>query len=72
MDDVDIKRRLLEVSTATVLMMTNAKIGTSAPFAIGPVSDIAHFVLEHDAPVDLISALRATGSDLRIAEAPIS
>ncbi len=70
MDDVDLKRRLLEVSAATALMMTNAKLETSAPFAIGPVSDIAQVVLEHDAPAEVVSALRAMGADLRIAEAP--
>ena len=72
MDDVDVKRRLLEVSAATALMMTNAKLDTSAPFAIGPVSDLTHIVLEHDAPSEVVSALRATDADLRIAEAPNS
>lgn len=72
MDDVDVKRRLLEVSSATALMMTNAKLETSAPFAIGPISDIAHVVLEHDAPSEVVSALRARGAGLRIAEAPHS
>ena len=72
MDDVDVKRRLLEVSAATALMMTNAKLETSAPFSIGPVSDITHVVLEHDAPSEVVSAHRAKGADLRIAEAPNS
>jgi DeoR/GlpR family transcriptional regulator of sugar metabolism len=72
MDDVDVKRRLLEVGAATVLMMTNAKLETSAPFAIGPVSDVAHVVLEHDASPEVVSALRAAGTDLRIAETPTS
>jgi DeoR/GlpR family transcriptional regulator of sugar metabolism len=69
---VDVKRRLLEVSSATALMMTNAKLETSAPFAIGPISDVTHVVLEHDAPSEVVSALRARGADLRIAEAPNS
>lgn len=72
MDDVDFKRRLLEVSETTALMMTNAKLETSAPFAIGPISDITHLVLEHDAPTKVISMLRATGAGLRIAETPNS
>ena len=72
MDDVDVKRRLLEVSAATALMMTNAKLGTSAPFAICSISDVAHIVLEHDAPSEIVSVLRTKGAGLRIAEAPNS
>jgi DeoR/GlpR family transcriptional regulator of sugar metabolism len=70
MNDVEVKRRLLELSAATALMLTNAKIGTAAPFAIGPVASIAHLVLEHDAPTGAVLALRATGAHVRIAEAP--
>jgi DeoR/GlpR family transcriptional regulator of sugar metabolism len=70
MDDVGIKRRLLEVSATTALMMTNTKLRTSAPFAIGPVSDITHVVLEHDAPGEFASSFRAAGAGVRIADAP--
>ncbi len=66
------KRRLFEVSVATAVMMTDAKLETSAPIAIGPVSDIAHVALEQDAPSEIVSALRARGVALRIAEAPNS
>jgi DeoR/GlpR family transcriptional regulator of sugar metabolism len=66
--DVDFKRTLLEVSTSTVLMMTNTKINTSAPFAIASVSDIQHYVLEHDASPQVVSALRESGADVRVAQ----
>ena len=72
MDDVDVKRRLLEVSAATALMITHSKLETSAPFAIAPVSDRIHIALEHDPPSEVVSAPRATDADLRIAEAPTS
>lgn len=70
MDDVGIKRRLIEVSATTVLMMTSTKLETSAPFAIGSISDIAHVILEHDAPGEVVSSLRAAGAEVRIADAP--
>jgi DeoR/GlpR family transcriptional regulator of sugar metabolism len=70
MADVDFKRSLFDVSTNAALMLTNTKIGTSAPFHIGPVADIAHFVLEHDAPVDVLSALRRMGAEIRVAGTP--
>lgn len=48
--------------------MTNAKLGTSALFAISPITEITHFVLEPDALDEVVSVHRATGSDLQIAE----
>lgn len=68
--EVEFKRRLIEVSAATTLMMTNAKIGTAAPFAIARVSDISHLVLEHDAPARTVAALRGAGPRVLIADAP--
>lgn len=70
MADVDFKRGLLDVSAKAALMLTSTKIGTSAPFHIGPVTDIAHFVVDHDAPADALVALRRTGADIRVADAP--
>ena len=70
MADVDFKRSLLEVSANAALMLTNTKVGTSAPFHIGPVTDVAHFVFEHDAPVEVLAALRRLGTDIRVADAP--
>lgn len=70
MADVDFKRGLLDVSASAALMLTNAKIETSAPFHIGPVGDVAHYVLEHDAPLDVLSALRRIGAEVEVADAP--
>lgn len=70
MADVDFKRSLLDVSANAALMLTTAKIETSAPFHIGPVTDIACFVFEHDAPVEVLSALRRIGAEIRVADAP--
>lgn len=57
MADVEIKRTLLARSRATVLMMTNEKLGTFAPFPIGRVDTLAHLVVEHDAPRAMVQAL---------------
>lgn len=70
MGDVDVKRSLIEVSAATILMMTNAKLGSTAPFLIGPVTEIAHFVLEHDASESVTAAIRAAGAGVRLARSP--
>jgi DeoR/GlpR family transcriptional regulator of sugar metabolism len=68
--DVDFKRSLLDVSANVALMLTNTKVGTSAPFHIGPVTDVAHFVFEHDAPAEVLSALQRLGAEIRVAGAP--
>ena len=72
MADVDFKRSLLDVSVTAALMVTNAKLETAAPFRIGSLSDVAHLIVEHDAPQPIVSALRATGAAIRIAGAPRS
>ncbi len=68
MADVAFKRRLIDQSAETVLMMTNAKIDTSAPFAIAPASAVGCFVLEADAPLQVQTALRDTGAEVRLAQ----
>jgi DeoR/GlpR family transcriptional regulator of sugar metabolism len=70
MADVDFKRSLLDVSETAALMVTNAKLETAAPFCIGSLSDVAHLVVEYDAPPPIVSALRATGAAIRIAGVP--
>lgn len=70
MADVDFKRSLLDVSTTSALLLTSTKLRTSAPFHIGPVTDVGHFVFEHDAPVEVLSALRRLGAGIRVADAP--
>ena len=69
MADVDFKRCLLDVSAKAALLLTTTKIETSAPFHIAPVTDLAHFIFEYDAPADVLLALRRTGADIRVADA---
>jgi DeoR/GlpR family transcriptional regulator of sugar metabolism len=68
--DVDFKRSLLEVSASVAVMLTSTKIETSAPFRIGTITDIDHFIVERDAPRAVISALKRSGVEVRIADAP--
>jgi DeoR/GlpR family transcriptional regulator of sugar metabolism len=68
--DVAFKRRLVEVSAEVVVMLTNEKIDTAAPFGIGPVENAPHLVLEHDAPAGIVDRLHRRGHTIRIADAP--
>jgi DeoR/GlpR family transcriptional regulator of sugar metabolism len=70
MADVDFKRSLIDVSAETALILTTAKLETTAPHRIGSVADVEHLVVEHDAPAAILAALRATGAAVRMANAP--
>ncbi len=67
--DADFKSALLEQSGETVLMMTNDKLETTAPFRIAPLSAVRHLVLEHDAPATVVAGLRTAGCDITHAAA---
>jgi DeoR/GlpR family transcriptional regulator of sugar metabolism len=69
--DADFKRCALDVSGTTVLMVTNAKLETAAPYRIARIADVEHLLLEHDAPTAVIEALRGTGVSIHIADAPV-
>lgn len=62
--DASFKSALLEQSKASVLMMTNNKLETTAPFRIAPAKDVGHFVLEHDAYEKSVEDLRAMGCNV--------
>ncbi|RHZ99023.1 DeoR/GlpR transcriptional regulator [Cereibacter sphaeroides] len=70
MDDVAFKRRLLQQSRASVLMMTNGKLGTQAPFAIARADEIGHYILEADAPEEMELRVRRTGATVLRAAPP--
>ncbi len=70
MDDVAFKRQLLRQSRTSVLMMTNGKLGTQAPFAIARADEIGHYILEADAPAEMELRLRRTGATVLRAAPP--
>ena len=70
LSDVAFKIALLEASTTTALMLTSAKVETTAPFTIGSVTDIDHVILEEDVPAPFASKLRAAGVNVIVAAGP--
>lgn len=70
MADTDFKRSALDASAATVLMVTNAKLETAAPYRIGAVAEVEHLILEHDAPAAIADALRGCGALIHRGDAP--
>ncbi len=66
--DVDFKYALIENAASTALMVTTAKLETSAPYHIGAISELGAYVLEADAPQGIASALRRTGAKVLTAD----
>jgi DeoR/GlpR family transcriptional regulator of sugar metabolism len=68
--DTDFKRSALELSAATALMVTNAKLETAAPYRIGHIAELEHLILEHDAPAAIVDALQGSGALIHRGDAP--
>ncbi|PTX49588.1 DeoR family transcriptional regulator [Gemmobacter caeni] len=65
--DVDFKRQLIDRSAETALMMTTAKLETTAPYAIAGLDAVADYILAADAPAPVADALRAAGARVHLA-----
>ena len=49
-------------SAAEVVALTSAeKIGTAAPYIVGPLSDLTHLVTERSVPNEVLAPYRALG-----------
>lgn len=66
--DADFKRALLAASERVIVMATNDKLGTRAPFKVAQLDRISHLFIEHDAPDELVQPLLAAGASIRKAE----
>jgi DeoR/GlpR family transcriptional regulator of sugar metabolism len=61
LDEAYVKRAMI-ASAAEVVALTSAeKIGTAAPYIIGPLSDLTHLVTERSVPVEMLAPYRALG-----------
>ena len=55
--DAQFKRALVAASAHVSVLVTNEKLGTSAPFRVAHVSGIGDFILEHDVPAAALEPL---------------
>ncbi len=61
LEEAYVKRAMI-ASAAEVVALTSAeKIGTAAPYIIGPLSDLTHLVTERSVPVEMLAPYRALG-----------
>src|SRR5438067_352978 len=61
LDEAYVKRAMI-ASAAEVVALTSAeKLGTAAPYIIGPLSDLTHLVTERSVPDEILAPYRARG-----------
>jgi DeoR/GlpR family transcriptional regulator of sugar metabolism len=61
LEEAFVKRAMI-ASSAEVIALTSAeKIGTAAPYIVGPVSDLTHLVTERYVPEEALAPYRALG-----------
>ncbi|WP_237476800.1 DeoR/GlpR family DNA-binding transcription regulator [Lichenibacterium dinghuense] len=66
-EEAEFKRCLLRVSARAAVAMTADKLGTAAPFGIGPAADLHHLVVEAGLPEAALDGL--AGPRLRVLRA---
>jgi len=61
LEEAYVKRAMI-ASAAEVVALTSAeKIGTAAPYIVGPLSDLTHLVTERSVPNEVLAPYRALG-----------
>jgi DeoR/GlpR family transcriptional regulator of sugar metabolism len=60
-EEAEFKRLVAERAKAVVAAVMTDKLGTTAPFAVAPISRLAHLVVEADAPEKALAPLRRAG-----------
>lgn len=68
--DAIFKRTLLSVGRETVVLATTDKLETRAPHRVAAIKDIAHLVVEHDAPTAQLKTLAKAGASILKADPP--
>ncbi len=61
LEEAYVKRAMI-ASAAEVVALTSAeKLGTAAPYIVGPISDLTHLVTERSVPAEVLAPYRASG-----------
>lgn len=63
-EEAEFKRRLLAISARAAVALTNDKLGTAAPFVVGPVSALHHLIVEAGTTEAALDGL--IGANLRL------
>lgn len=61
LEEAFVKRAMIASSAEVVALTSAEKIGTAAPYIVGPVSDLTHLVTERSVPEEALAPYRALG-----------
>jgi DeoR/GlpR family transcriptional regulator of sugar metabolism len=60
-EEAEVRRVLLERADRVVGLASREKLGTAAPFAVGPATALTHLATERDVPAELLSPFAELG-----------
>ena len=66
-DDARLKARMVQSAARVITAASARKLGTRAPFRIGPVNLLTRLVVEATIPAETLAPYRQAGIDLQIA-----
>ncbi len=61
LEEASVKRAMIASAVEVVALASAEKLGTAAPYIIGPLSDVTHLVTERSVPNEVLAPYRASG-----------
>lgn len=63
-EDAEVKRAMVAAAAEVMVVASGEKLGTSAPFLVGPLSAVNRLVTDATAPADTLQSYREAGIDV--------
>jgi DeoR/GlpR family transcriptional regulator of sugar metabolism len=61
LEEAYVKRAMIASAAEVVALTSSEKLGTAAPYVVGPLSDLTHLVIERSVPNEVLAPYRASG-----------
>jgi len=61
LEEAHVKRAMIAGAAEVVALASAEKLGTAAPYIVGPLSELTHLVTERSVAEDSLAAYRALG-----------
>ena len=61
LEEASVKRAMIASAAEVVALAPAEKLGTAAPYVVGPLSDLTHLVTERSVPNEVLAPYRALG-----------
>ena len=67
LEECYVKRAMIASAAEVVALASAEKLGTAAPYIVGPLSELTHLVTERSVPADVLDIYRALGITIVLA-----